>query len=434
MSIEQSTSTAPATGTDPFLRAVSNQSKLHAEGVADPRADVREPDEEWSGWLRVVSIGLLTVALLASIPALIDGGRRSSTVNLASQLADMPNSVSMPILSPFVDTKVRLVENQSAALWQQDDGLPALRLATPGSGAIAALVNEDGIPVALGIVPPGLEANPDRLLISPVSTALTIAATHPDVLSGTNSDSLGRLAVAARSSAFAALADLVDGATPIASLGQASNDAAEALGTSLTSATASLQPSCQVAEVIAPGVVRCEDATQLQNTNLRAVPVLDALGDFCDVIPPASFEASPAERAALVAMIVDGLPFDTAAASGPIRPGVVNLVSACQGEGTVPTQANADQIAAWRGQTELVDVAMPLSRIIGGTADSMAADLQAVQATAVASDEPADRLTNATLTIRNQDINTALGLNRVTQPTDIELDGLIQSTIARLYE
>lgn len=434
LSIEQNRSAGPSDKADPFLRAVAHKTGSPHLASTESASGHEDLDENGSGIAAIFGIALLVVALVAALAALVDGARRADSSDLASQLAVLPGSVTMPVQSPFVDTTVRLVENQSAALWQQDDGSPALRLAKSGQGAIAALVNDDGIPVALGVVPPGLSTSPERMLISPVSTALTVAATHPDVLSVTSADSLGRLAVVARSGAFSALAGLVDGATPIASLGPGSTEAAGSLGASLITAIGGLLPTCIVGEIQASGVVRCEGAPELQNTGLRAVPVLDATGQLCGLVPPASFTASAAEEAALIAMIVDGLPFDGAASPGTIQPGTLDLGAGCQGNGTVPTQGAADEMASWRGQTELIDVALPLARIIGADANATSEELRSVDAGALSSDSPSSRLTNATLTMRDDAIISVLGLQRTTQATDIEVDGLIQSTIARLFE
>jgi len=428
LSIDQRSPTAVSGTSDPFLTAMSREA---ARQETDEEVDSIGAGADIA---RAVALGALIVALLVGVVALIDGARRTDGGDLASELADMPGSLSVPVQSPFVDTTVRLVENQSAALWQQNDGSPALRLADEETGAIAALVNEDGIPVALGVIPPGLAVAPERMLISPVSTALTVAATHPDVLSTTASDSLGRLAVTARASSFSSFANLVDGSTPIAALGSPATSAAAALGSSLSSAAAQVEPDCPASEVPAPGVVRCSDTGDLQNTGLRGVPVIDTFGELCGFVPPAVFAASDAERAALVDMIVDGLPFDTAAAPGTIEPGVFNPLESCEGPGQIPTQASDQQIAEWRGQGELIDVALPLVRVIGANPSADNAALAEIQAGPLSSDLLSERLTNATIVIRDSATNSALGLDRRAQATDIQLDGLIQSTIARLYE
>lgn len=428
MSIDQIAPASSVDPDDPFLIAMS------AEAARKNTTSGDDLDGALSGIGRSAAVALLVIAFVVGVVALVDGARRSAGADLASELADRPGALSLPVQSRFVDTTVRLVENQAAALYQQPDGSPALRLADDKTGAVAALVDGDGIPVALGVIPPGLSATPERLLISPVSTALTLAATHPDVLSGTTEDSLGRLAVAARSDAFASIASLVDGTTPVASMGPSSSGALDAFGASLSTAAAAIEPTCIAAEVPAPGVVRCGDTAELQNTGLRAVPVVDETGELCGLIPPARFSLSAAERQALVAMIVDGLPFDTAAEPGSIIPGAFDPGASCDGIGAVPTQASVDQIAEWRGQTELIDVALPLARVLGSANGVDGQQLQTVQAGSLDSDASSTRLANAILTIADSGVNSHFGLERQVQATDIQLDGLIQSTIAKLYE
>jgi len=241
-------------------------------------------------------------------------------------------AITAPLdLRGFADATIWSLPSQNMRLFS-DDSTPTASFSTIDSGAIVGLESAQGL-VALGIVPPGLGEAPDELLISPASTALAIAALHPEVTAGDSDTYLARLAIAARSDGFGEVAASVDGVTPLAQWGSDQRAAVERMIVGVVEASASIEPTCAGSVVVGGPIVQCPGSDQLQNLGARSVAVADSTGALCQVVPPVSLRASAADLALLreLAGLGEATPAAAAVVAPSPQPGAIES-QGCDGE------------------------------------------------------------------------------------------------------
>lgn len=282
--------------------------------------------------LRAVALVASVASLIVVLVAATDAQGREQVGG--GDVAGYELAITAPLELPgFADATIWSLPGQHVQLFS-DDATPTISVNAVGSGAIVGLESAQGL-VALGIVPPGLAEAPDELLISPASTALAIAALHPEVTAGDPDTYLARLAVAARSDGFAEVAASVDGTTPLGQWGPDERSAIERMITDVVAASASVDPTCAGSVVIGGPVVRCPGSGELQNLSARSVAVAGEDGSRCAVVPPVSLRATVADLALIRALVGGGTAATStspAALAADPRPGVADP----QGCGNTP--------------------------------------------------------------------------------------------------
>lgn len=331
------------------------------------QAQLEEKTNE-SSVLRSVVLALSVIALILAVLAFRTGRDRVS--NADSGVVDLgADAYDLVVTAPteptgFVDTSIWALPSQAAALFPSADDLPTLRIASTDTGALVGLERPQGL-VALASVPPGLQARPTELLISPTATVLTLVGLHPDITTSDADTYLARLIVAAQTPEVAALAGIVDGERSIASWGRAEQVALQRIVSHVLISAVDAGAACPDGITLAGPITRCGDT--VHNTSSAAVLIADGEGQPCALVPGATQKPSDAGRQALQALIADGVPVDPAAALvDPAQPGTAPL-GAC---GELPqvfvesTQnplwaTSATQFTAW------ADDITPIARILG---------------------------------------------------------------------
>lgn len=375
-----------------------------------------------------VSVASLVVVLFAATDA---QGREQAA---GAEFDGYELAITAPVELPgFGDATIWSLPGQHLQLFS-DDSTPTVSLSVVGSGAIVGLENAQGL-VALGIVPPGLSDAPDELLVSPASTALAIAALHPEVTAGDPDTYLSRLAVAARSDGFAEVAAAVDGTTPLAQWGPEQRAAVERMITNVVAASASVEPTCARSVVVGGPVVRCPGSTELQNLSARTVAVAGEDGSVCAIVPAASLPFSAADDALLRELVGTGSATESGAVAAPVAapsPGVVDA-QAC---GSAPMIfVDADENPDWVVESgrvgTWVDDTIALARYLGpvtvGPGDVTRGGLSETSADRLLEAGPlnaTERLRAATRVASSPAASAAFELLPLTAEASVELDNL----------
>lgn len=415
---------------DPFLDAVTRRRDVKGTGETEQRLG-----DSWRWMLSLLVIG----ALLASSVALVQGSRRARSSDVAARLATQPDTYEVAVTAPFAETRVVLVDHREAAIVASPQGEALLRVGSSNVGAVTGLSGADGAVVALGLLPPGLPNPPDELLVSPTSTALTLAALHPDLLSADDDTFLAHLVEIGRSSQLATVAALVDGSTGVDQLGE---DGVAAVASLVADVERRLPPAeADCADPIAvdatPTVIWCEESRQLQNLSSRWVLVVDDANVACAVIAPVTRSVSVDEINELRTLISSGLapvPGDGGRPAG--EPGRLEPDGVCGGRGRVVVDPNAERDLAQAivGYGVLYDDASAFARLLGADPTSLVTaqtvdptlsdDLAAWIPSDVRRVAPAGRLRLASAVVLSPSIGERLGVGGLSGAGGLDVDVL----------
>lgn len=393
--------------------------------------------------LRTLSLAAVAAAVLASGFALMTTSAPASPTQRIDELGERAGVRDVAVESPFVDTTVRLVESDEIAVFVEDDAVPVLRVGSADTGAIAALASlESDRIVALGFIPPSLPDPPERLLVSPVSTALTLGGLHPDVLTANERSYLARLVTLARSEEFPRLVQAVDGTTALGDLGPEAAEALADLAAEVVDSANRSGSTCSPRTEVGERVVLCDDTGQYQNLGTHTVFVIDGVGDVCGTIPAATQSVGREEIDALVTMVSEGKAFDTSLPpQSSFSPGVFDPPESCSGSLKIavdPEDAGsaASRVAAWR---LLVDDAGPLAKFVGAGVDDGVDvyDASLLDGLNLRDDgampEPPGRLTLAADFLTNETVANQFGLTAAPTATTVDLSSFIDDVLVGLY-
>jgi hypothetical protein len=255
---------------------------------------------------RLAVLALAGVALVLCLLAVRSGRDRVSSADAVLEFGG--ESYDAIVTAPtepeaFTSTTIWTLQSQSYALFPTASGVPTARFADLDTSGLFGLQGEGGL-VALALVPAGLDAAPQELFISPVSTAVALAGLHPDLTTGDPETRLARLIRIAQHPAIGELASRVDGATPLT---QWTREDRELLGR-IVADVAALPVNvgeCPEEQLVGGSIRRC--GGQLVNGSVTSVLIANAAGEPCALLPPALERVTPAGRIAMRELVTSGV-------------------------------------------------------------------------------------------------------------------------------
>ena len=324
---------------------------------SDEPAPQIKPGDRRSLVLRALVIFAAAAATAVAFVAFERAGDRaasaaSNVIAFGPEAYDSVVSAS-PDVAPFLESTVWTLPSSQAQLVDNGQGVPVARLADASTGHLVGLENGGEI-IGLALVPPGLGAEPESLLVSQESTVLALVALHPDVTAADPDTLISRIEVASNAAGFAELAASVDG-TPLAEWGRQNRGALEELVAAARQGAPIPAPSCADAAAVAPDVFRCPSNGSIENYSGQSVVLVDG-GRPCGVAAAVSQPVSAAGRASIAAFI------ETGAMPAPSSVGTLVAApspEACGATSGVSPDVDARRFSLW------LDDAVPYARLIG---------------------------------------------------------------------
>lgn len=320
-------------------------------------------------------LALAGIALVLCVLAVRSGRDRVSSADAVVDFGG--ESYDAIVTAPtepeaFTNTTIWTLQSQSYALFPTASGVPTARFAGLETPGLVGLQGDAGL-VALALVPAGLDAPPQELFISPVSTAVALAGLHPDLTIGDPETRLARLIRVAQHPAISDLAARVDGATALV---QWTNEDLELLGR-IVAEVAAVPVNvgeCPEEQLVGGAIRRC--GSQLLNGSVSSVLIANAAGEPCAVLPPAVERVTPAGRAAMRELVTSGVALEPLPYTEPIVAQGVDVSSAC-GDGIqifVDEENNPDWVATATGYRIWADDVAPLAQLLGAEPQATTVD------------------------------------------------------------